>query len=307
MRRMGATVTRLCVTVLVALTAGWPGQRLALAAASPPAPTVSHQARSVQPGEVVVLRVESPTPLSAVVVSGVGRRAEAVRVVSMGEAGEVWQALVGIDVEVRPGAAILHVEATAVDGHVSVVDYALAVQSKAFRQRTLTVEPKYVSPPAAVRARIEREAHRLNAIYATLTREHICMPPFRLPVPHRTNSPFGAQSVYNGQVRGRHNGVDFASPAGAPVHAPGPGRVVLADDLYYTGLTVVIDHGQGVYTIFAHLSRLDVIEAAVVAPGDVVGQVGSTGRSTGPHLHWSLRVGGARVDPLSLVSLVSLD
>ncbi len=263
---------------------------------------VSHQARTVQPGEVVLLRVQSPQALASARVSGFGRQAAAVRVMAAGVAGEVWQALLGIDVETAPGTALVRVEATTAGGQTSVVDYTMQVAPKAFRTRTLTVEAKYVAPPPAVRARIEREGARLNAIYATTTNDHLCAASFALPVTQRVNSPFGAQSVYNGQVRNRHNGVDFASPAGTPVASPAAGRVVLADDLYYTGLTVVIDHGQGVYTIFAHLRRIGMQPGVAVVAGDVVGEVGSTGRSTGPHLHWSLRVGGARVDPLSLVS-----
>lgn len=269
----------------------------------PPVLTVSHQARTLQPGEALVVRIASPVPLADATVSGFGREARAVRVMSAGDAGEVWQALIGIDVEVAPGTATLRVAATAVTGTMLAKDDTVAIEPKAFRTRSLTVAPKYASPPAAVRARIEREAVRLNAIYATSTREFLCSPPFTRPVPHRLNSPFGSQSIYNGVVRGRHLGVDFASPAGAPITAPAPGRIVLTDDLYYTGQTVVIDHGQGVHTILAHLSRIGVDEGARVATGDVVGAVGSTGRSSGPHLHWSVRVGGARVDPMSLVEL----
>lgn len=265
--------------------------------------TVSHQARAVQPGEVLLLRIVSPVALAEVRVRGVGRHVTAARVMSAGGAGDMWQALVGLDVELAPGDASLRVTATTQAGEILEADYIVTVAPKAFRTRRLTVAPKYVSPPPAVRARIEREAARLNAIYATSTTEFLCRPPFARPVAHRLNSPFGAQSVYNGEVRGRHLGVDFASPAGAPIRAPAPGRVVLTDDLYYTGQTVVVDHGQGVLTILAHLSRIDVEVGAQVATGDVLGAVGSTGRSSGPHLHWSVRVGGARVDPMSLVDV----
>jgi murein DD-endopeptidase MepM/ murein hydrolase activator NlpD len=264
---------------------------------------VSHKARALQPGEAVVLRIASPVPLTAVTVSGVGRVAPAVRVMSAGEAGEVWQAVLGIDVEASSGPTTVRVEATTAARATLTADHVVTVAPKAFSQRRLRVAPQYVSPPAAVRARIEREAARLAAIYGTVTHDHLVTVPFARPVRHRLNSPFGVQSIYNGQVRGRHLGVDFASPAGAAIAAPAPGRVVLADDLYYTGQTLVIDHGQGVHTIFAHLRRIGVLEGARVATGDVVGEVGSTGRSSGPHLHWSLRVGGARVDPMSLVEL----
>lgn len=285
----------LAVILLLLVSAPVLGQPTSLA--------VSHQARALQPGETVVLRVASDAALASVTVRGFGRETSAVRLMAAGEAGEVWQAVLGIDVEVPAGDATVRVAASTAAGASLTADHVVTVAPKTFRQRRLRVAPKYVSPPAAVRARIAREAARLNAIYETLTREHLVTLPFARPVRHRLNSPFGSQSIYNGQVRGRHLGVDFASPAGAPIGAPAPGRVVLTDDLYYTGQTVVIDHGQGVHTIFAHLRRIGVEEGTRVAPGDVVGEVGSTGRSSGPHLHWSVRVGGARVDPMSLVEM----
>jgi murein DD-endopeptidase MepM/ murein hydrolase activator NlpD len=123
-------------------------------------------------------------------------------------------------------------------------------------------------------------------------------------VPGAANSSFGTRSVFNGEARNPHTGTDFLSPAGTPVRAPASGRVVVARDLFFTGNTVVIDHGSGVFSTLAHLSRIDVREGAPIARGDGVGLVGATGRVTGPHLHWSLRVGAARVDPLSALALL---
>jgi len=274
-------------------------------ASQAPSLALTTLARALQPGEAVVVRVTSSAPLASARVSGFGRAAPAVRVGAAGADGrEVWQALLGIDVATAPGPATLRVEAlTANVGTSLSVTQDVDVEPKQFRQRRLRVAPRYVTPPAKVRARIAREAERLREIYATVTHEDVCTPPFTPPVAHRLNSPFGSQSIFNGKVRGRHLGVDFASPAGAPIHAPAPGRVVLTDDLYYTGRTVVIDHGQGVHSILAHLSRISVEPDTRVATGDVVGEVGETGRASGPHLHWSIRLGGARVDPMSLVDL----
>ena len=123
-------------------------------------------------------------------------------------------------------------------------------------------------------------------------------------MPQAANSAFGTRSIYNGQPRSAHGGADFPSPAGTPIHAPNAGRVVLAANLYYTGNTVVIDHGLGLYSLFAHLSRIDVAEGASVDRGFVVGLVGATGRVTGPHLHWTVRAGGARVDPMAVIAIL---
>ena len=179
----------------------------------------------------------------------------------------------------------------------------LTVAPATFPERHLKVPPKFVEPPASERPRIEREAKQLHAIYDHATAVH--QPgAFVAPVGHRRSSSFGSRSVFNGQPRERHAGLDFASPAGAPIHAPAAGTVVLVAPLYFTGNTVVIDHGEGLYSILAHMTEASVREGQAVAQGDVVGRVGATGRVTAPHLHWSVRLGGARVDPAAILDLL---
>jgi murein DD-endopeptidase MepM/ murein hydrolase activator NlpD len=120
-------------------------------------------------------------------------------------------------------------------------------------------------------------------------------------VPDEANSAFGTRSVYNGEPRAPHSGADFLSPAGRPVKAPSAGRVVLADPQYFSGNTVIIDHGLGLFSTLMHLEQIDVKVGDMVTAGQVIGKVGATGRVTGPHLHWSVRLDNARVDPLSLL------
>jgi murein DD-endopeptidase MepM/ murein hydrolase activator NlpD len=127
------------------------------------------------------------------------------------------------------------------------------------------------------------------------------------PVPQEANSSFGTRSIFNGTPRNAHGGADFMSPAGTPIHAPNAGRVVIARDLYFSGNTVVIDHGLGLFSTLAHLSAFDVHEGDRVSAGQIVGRVGATGRVTGPHLHWAVRVGSARVDPLSVLSVLGTE
>jgi murein DD-endopeptidase MepM/ murein hydrolase activator NlpD len=124
---------------------------------------------------------------------------------------------------------------------------------------------------------------------------------FVRPVPDPANSAFGTRSVYNGEARSPHSGADFLSPSGRPIKSPAGGRIVIADARYFTGNTVVIDHGLGVYSLLAHLSSMSVAAGQSVEAGDIIGNVGATGRVTGPHLHWTVRLDGARVDPLSLL------
>src|SRR5262249_46646663 len=109
---------------------------------------------------------------------------------------------------------------------------------------------------------------------------------------------------FNGQARAPHAGADFPAPVGTPIHAPAGGRIVLARDLYFTGNTVVIDHGLGLFSLLAHLSQIDVQEGASVAADQIVGLVGATGRVTGAHLHWAVRLNDARIDPVGVLAVL---
>ena len=117
-------------------------------------------------------------------------------------------------------------------------------------------------------------------------------------------SGFGTRSVFNGQPRSPHSGADFRSPEGTPIKAPNAGRIVVARNMYFSGNTVVIDHGLGCFSLLAHLSAFDVHEGESVSAGQLIGRVGATGRVTGPHLHWAVRIANARVDPLSVLALL---
>jgi murein DD-endopeptidase MepM/ murein hydrolase activator NlpD len=214
-----------------------------------------------------------------------------------------WRALVGIDLDVTPGAYTLTAEARSDTGPLRATQ-PITVLAKRFPTRTLRVAEAYVNPPKAVQDRIASEAARLAAIWTASPAVPLWTGAFVRPVRQAANSAFGTRSVFNGQPRSPHGGADFLSPAGTPVAAPNAGRVVLADDLYYTGNTIVIDHGGGLVSLFAHLSTRRVREGATVSAGEIIGLVGATGRVTGPHLHWTLRANGARVDPLSLLAVL---
>ena len=160
------------------------------------------------------------------------------------------------------------------------------------------VPPATVEPPPEVAERIAREA---AAVASARTRDDAragYRQAFQWPVRGRISGRFGSGRVYNGRPGGGHSGMDIAAPAGTPVLAPASGVVTLADDLYITGGTVLLDHGHGVSSNFLHLSRIDVAVGDTVEQGDVIGLVGATGRATGPHLHWGMNWFDVRVDPL---------
>ncbi len=262
--------------------------------------TITGAARSVQPGEVVRLTIDTGRPVAALQVEAFD-----VEFVPFRLTETTWQVLVGIDLDVEPGRHTVSIVATDTP-ETFLTTRTLIVEPKEFRTRRLTVEPRYVEPPADVTDRIIREADELNAIWKSRTPERMWSAAFVAPVPDAANSAFGSRSVFNNVPRSPHGGTDFRSPAGRVVKAPAPGRVVLAGDLYFTGGTVVIDHGLGLISLFAHLSAMNVEPGATVETGDEVGRVGATGRVTGPHLHWTVRLNGTRVDPLSLIEATGL-
>ena len=267
------------------------------AGARPPALTITHVARSLQPGEVVVLEVRAPAGVTQVTATAFDREVPCVETTP----GE-WRAFAGIDLDVTPGSHVVEVRAAGgpepLTGSVP-----LDVLDRAFGTRTLRVAPKFVTPPPSMAARLERERKRVAAALASSAPRPYWTGPFTPPVEGRAVSGFGVRSVFNGQARDPHGGADLAGPTGTPVRAPNAGRVVLAAHHYFPGKLVILDHGMNVFSMLAHLSRIDVREGADVRRGEVVGLVGATGRVTGPHLHWAVRVAGARVDPFSLIEV----
>jgi murein DD-endopeptidase MepM/ murein hydrolase activator NlpD len=265
--------------------------------ADPPIFSTFVNARAMQPGEVVRLDIGSNRPVTSVTVQAFDRS------VAVARAGpSAWFALIGIDLDVVAGEYPVTVGATKDNGIRTDHVLSLTVEPKDFPTRQLRVAPRFVNPPPSMQPRIDRERRRLGALFRAVEPEPRWARSFLRPIEVSVVSGFGVRSVYNGEPRAPHSGADFASPSGTPVLAPGGGRVVLAEPLYFTGQTVVIDHGLGLVSLLAHLSKIEVREGADVVTGAQVGLVGATGRATGPHLHWTVRLQGARVDPLSVIA-----
>ena len=263
-----------------------------------PGISVTAASRSVRPGELVVLTIVTGVPATSVRIRAFGRDLPPFAVDA-----RTWRVLAGIDLETVPRTYPVTVEAVGT-GAVARVTHRLAVVPRKFPTRTLTVDPAFVNPPASALPRIARETAELNQLWANSAATRLWDGPFARPVPDAANSAFGTRTILNGEPRSPHGGADFSSPTGTPIKAPNGGHVVVAGDRYFTGNTVMIDHGLSLFSLFAHLSEIDVHVGDVVKTDDVIGKVGATGRVTGPHLHWSVRVNGARVDPLSLLSVL---
>lgn len=281
---MGA-VARLAVVMAVAAQAGAPSPL-----------QVSHRARALAPGEVVLVDVRSRDVIDDVTAEWLGQR-----VVFTPVATNTWQGIAAIDLAAAPGPAAMVIRARTPAGVPLTRSYPLVVARRTFPVRTLSVDAKYAEPPPEALVRIQRELRQVEGIFSRPASPRLWTEPFTAPVPGVPTSSFGRRSIVNGEPRSPHSGMDFQAANGTPVEAPNRGTVVLAGDHYFAGRIVIIDHGAGIHSYLAHLSAIDVKEGEVVERGQRVGLSGATGRVTGPHLHWTLRIGKARVDPLSLI------
>lgn len=260
-----------------------------------PSLDIATRARAFKPGEVVLLTVKSSQPL-------VNLQATAFGATFAGWASrpEAWHALVAVPVDTTPGVSEVTMRVANAAGAETTQRLMLKISPATFATRRLALAPRFVDPPASATKRIAAEGERIRLLYAKPLPARVWSGPFQSPVPGPATSSFGRLSILNGKSRGRHLGADFRADENTHVRAPAAGVVVLAADHYFAGNTVVIDHGGGLFSSFAHLSTMAVKGAASVAPGEILGTAGATGRVTGPHLHWSVRLHGTSVDPLSL-------
>ncbi|HWZ86854.1 MAG TPA: M23 family metallopeptidase [Thermoanaerobaculia bacterium] len=219
--------------------------------------------------------------------------------------GRVFRALLGIDFESPTGARTIEFDVEGLCGDRHSASRVARVVSGKFPIQKLKVAPEYVEPPVSELDRIREDHEKVGRVWASGDPERRWTGPFRLPVDAPPRDNFGSRRVLNGTPKSSHEGMDLAAAAGQPVTAPGPARVALADNLYFSGGTVILDHGAGLFTLYFHLSRIDVTADQVVGGGQLLGAVGATGRATGPHLHWGARVNRARVNPLDLLQLPS--
>ena len=217
-------------------------------------------------------------------------------------ASATLHALIGIDLEKSPGRYEWKLSWSGADGNPAVCTVPVTVRVGKFPTERLQVEKQYVQPDPEQQKKAEEDQKKMKAIYDTITPEALWKGKFVLPLKGvTTGGNFGRRRVLNGEARSPHAGVDFPAAAGTPVFAAQAGKVVLAENLYYSGNTVVIDHGFGIYTLYAHLSQIEVQAGDAVEPTAEIGKVGATGRVTGPHLHWGLTIDHARVNALQIV------
>lgn len=245
----------------------------------------------VPQGEVIVFRVE-------------GLDAEAERdFTAWFSAGEAFVTptldgawgIAAADLEAEPGGHVLRV---ASEGFMASA--AVKVRDGGYGLERLTLPEDKVTLSERDLKRVKRESKELEPVWDETSGEPLWDGPFVMPAEGRTSGEFGTRRILNGEPRSPHSGLDIAAPAGTPVVAANTGRVAFVGDFFFNGRFVVVDHGLGVFTVYTHLRTVEVREGDMVEKGAAIGEMGSTGRATGPHLHFSVKVGTARVSPREL-------
>jgi murein DD-endopeptidase MepM/ murein hydrolase activator NlpD len=259
--------------------------------------------RELAPGEPLRVEALSAEPLESLEGSFLGENLF-MSLIGVSEEGEIWSGWSMIALDQEPGPAVVELSGKTIKGLAVTGEHALTINAKEFPEEQLSVASKYVEPPKEVGERLARERKKLRALYKVRRPVEEIGEPFVRPVPGDPTSTFGKRRIFNGQPRSPHPGLDLRAAVGTPVLASGAGAVVIAEELYYSGNAVIIDHGGGLFTIYAHLSEISVAEGESVESGQLIGLSGATGRVTGPHLHWGAKIGNRPFDPTALLDSV---
>ena len=281
-----ASVVRMGVAVLGAGLVGWPVAVPSVALAATSAASTELPEASLVPGGVLVLPIESASKQAPIVTLN-GQRAMVVR-----SAGH-WVAVVGLPLSEKPGHATVVVR----DDATGEKTVGFEITDKQYVTQSLKVAPGKVDLAKADLDRVNREVPHIKGVVATFSDAPPTSLRLRQPVPGIRSSSYGMRRIFNKEPRNPHTGMDIAAPTGTPIRAAGDGKVIDTGDYFFNGNSVFIDHGEGLITMYCHLSAIGVKAGQTVKRGQVIGKVGATGRVTGPHLHFGVALNSTFVDP----------
>mgnify|MGYP005812051057 CR=1 FL=1 len=266
------------------------------------APTLRLAPDRVKQGGIATLRIGGAVPAGRARLR-VGSREIPLASPGLDGSRLIW---IGVDLEQPPGPLEVVLEGTTHAGRPARARTALVVLDAAYPVQRLSVPRTFTELDAATLERVAREKAVLDRLWETATPTRLWRHPFRAPLEEPARGTgFGLKRIINGDPRAPHTGVDFAAPAGTAVLASNAGLVALAEEQFFGGRSLVLDHGEGLYTMYFHLQERLVQPGQRVAQGEPIGRVGSTGRATGPHLHWGVRLHGARINPEDLLRLTA--
>lgn len=220
-----------------------------------------------------------------------------------------WVAVIGLPLKLQAGKYVALIEGENIEGKLvdgkntngenENIELSFEIVDKEYEAQYITLkDDKKVSPPKEALERIAKETRTMKDIFASWSDKAPTSLTMQLPATGPLSSQFGLKRFFNNQARNPHSGLDIAAEHGSEIWAPLDGRIAATGDYYFNGNTVLIDHGQGMVSMYCHLDSIDVQEGQLVKTGELLGKVGSTGRATGPHLHWSMNLNNTRVDPL---------
>ncbi|MEW6455690.1 MAG: M23 family metallopeptidase [Acidobacteriota bacterium] len=261
--------------------------------------TVKLQYRATHPGEILLINIDNSENINSVEVYIFNRVFSTIR-----EYENLTPIiLIGIDLETKPGIYKMIIYLNTKKGENFKIEKSIRILGKKFPLKKLWVDEKYVVPPPEALERIKKEKEILNSIWKTVTPNWFINGNFITPLEGKGKFNFGERRIFNRKYRSIHSGEDLISKHGDDIKASNDGKVVLAQELYFSGNTVIIDHGKGLYTLYCHLSSFNIKKDEFIKKGDIIGKVGATGRAIGPHLHWGVKLYDSQIDPYSLLSM----
>ena len=216
----------------------------------------------------------------------------------------IYVGLVGIPLSATPQPAVIMLEWTDAAGR-QAASVPLGIIDGKYKSETLSVDSRHVTLSKKNLARVKQEKKEIRRIFTSSSDARLWFGDFKKPLASETTSAFGTQRLFNGQHRSYHRGTDFRAKVGTPVYASNSGVVRMARNLFYSGNMVIVDHGVNIFTLYAHLSEIQVNDQQIIARGQQIGLSGATGRVSGPHLHWALKVNGVYVDPLHFLTVIT--